>query len=149
MVERSLFRQKAPGVMGQLMTDFDLDAVQAAGVLGNIGTECAGFHHLHEIGQPEGKGGYGWCQWTGPRRATFFQYCDAKGMDWQSDDANYGYLQHELRGEYRRTIAALEKTGTLRAAVRAFERNFERAGIPNYKDRDQWAEIAYDAYRGR
>ncbi|TPM94221.1 phage tail tip lysozyme [Mesorhizobium sp. B2-1-5] len=145
MVEKSLFRDKAPSVMRQLMADFELDEIQSAGVLGNIGTECAGFHHLHEIGQPEGKGGYGWCQWTGPRRKAFFKWCSDKKMDWKED----GYLKKEISGAYGPTIAALEKTSTLVAAVRAFERNFERAGTPNYDDRDAWAEIALDAYRSR
>jgi hypothetical protein len=149
MVEKSLFRTKAPEVMDKLIEDFGLDEIQTAGVLGNIGTECAGFHHLHEIGQPDGKGGYGWCQWTASRRKAFFKWCSAHSLDWQSDEANYGYLKKELKGDYESTIAALEKTSTLKGAVRAFERNFERAGTPNYTDRDAWAVIALDAHRSR
>src|SRR4051794_30994903 len=105
MVDTTLFRQKAPGVMKKLMEEFDLEDFHAAGVLGNLGTECAGFHILHEIGQPEGKGGYGWFQWTGPRRKSFFKWCGEQKLDWQSDEANYGYLSHELRTEYRSAIS--------------------------------------------
>ena len=67
----ALFRLKAPHIMAQLQSDFDLNEIQAAGIMGNIGYECGGFHQLHEIGQPEDKGGYGWAQWTGPRRLSF------------------------------------------------------------------------------
>ena len=58
----ALFRLKAPHIMAQLQSDFDLSYTQAAGIMGNIGYECGGFHQLHEIGQPEDKGGYGWAQ---------------------------------------------------------------------------------------
>lgn len=146
MVDRTRFKHKAPGIMQMLMDDFEITEVQAAGVLGNIGTECAGFHHLHEIGQPEGKGGYGWAQWTGPRRKQFFHWCEQHGLNWQSDEANYGFLKHDLEGPYHKTISALHKAHTLKAAVRAFERNYEAAGVKNYEDRDEWARIALDAF---
>lgn len=147
MARDSLFREKAPVVMQRLMDDFEFSEIQAAGVLGNIGVECAGFHVLHEIGQPEGKGGYGWAQWTGPRRKQFFAWCDRSGLDWRSDEANYGYLKVELEGTERNAISAVHKAFTLSAAVQAFERNFERAGVPNYPARERWAEIALDAFR--
>ena len=149
MVDRSLFRQKAPKIMSDLMSEFDLDDIQTAGVLGNIGTECAGFHVLHEIGQPEGKGGYGWAQWTGPRRVSFFAWCDKHKLKWQSDEASYGYLLFDLHGAYVQTIASLHKAHSLEAAVMAFERNYEGAGTPNYDSRNAWAQIALDAFRGQ
>lgn len=62
MADDELFRVKSPKFMRQLMEDFELKDIQAAGVFGNIGHECAGFEILHEIGQQEGKGGYGWAQ---------------------------------------------------------------------------------------
>ncbi|MBV8338006.1 MAG: hypothetical protein JO358_21770, partial [Alphaproteobacteria bacterium] len=55
--------------MNSLVKDLTLTAEQAAGILGNIGWECGLFNHLQEqnpIGG--GRGGLGWCQWTGPRR---------------------------------------------------------------------------------
>ena len=135
--------------MSNLMDDFELDDIQAAGILGNIGHECAGFHYLHELGQPEGRGGYGWAQWTGPRRRAFFDWCDRNGLEWQTDEANYGYLRHELETSERSAIAALLKTARWEDAVMAFERNFERAGVPHYASRKQWAEIALAAFRLR
>jgi len=143
---KQLFEQKSPAIMRQLMEDFDLDAIQAAGILGNIGHECNGFHNLHEIGQPARRGGYGWCQWTGPRRNEFLDWCKQHHLDWKTDAANYGYLTEELRGSERAAISALLKTTTLAGAVKAFERNFERAGVPNYAARNQWAKLALAAY---
>src|SRR5678816_1368756 len=84
-------------VLADLQRDFGLTREQAAGIVGNIGFESTGFTQLHEIGQPEGRGGYGWAQWTADRRVTFFDYCREKGLDWTSDEANYGYLCEELR----------------------------------------------------
>lgn len=146
MPDDTLFRLKVPAFMRQLMADFELKDFHAGGVFGNIGHECVGFTVLHEIGQPEGKGGYGWAQWTGPRRVQFFNWCTEHNLDWISDEANYGFLEFELRTSQSDAISALLKTTTLEAAVQAFERNFERAGVPNYPSRNRWAQIAMDAY---
>lgn len=148
MADTTLFKKKAPGIMRKLRSDFGIQVVHAAAILGNIGTECDGFHHLHEIGQPDGQGGYGWGQWTGPRRKQFFAWCKQKGLDWQTDEANYGFLKHELKGSESGAISALLKTSQLAAAVKAFERNYERAGAPNYASRNRWAQIALDAFKG-
>ena len=141
------FLEKAPRIMGWLMVDFRLTDVQAAGIVGNIGHECAGFEVMHEIGQPEGKGGYGWVQWTGPRRVSFFKWCDRKKLDWLSDDANYGFLCHELKTSEKATIPALKEAGNLKDAVRAFEEKFERAGVKHYAGREKYARKALAAFR--
>jgi hypothetical protein len=133
--------------MRKLMQDFDIEVVHAAGVLGNLGHECNGFQTLHEIGQPEGKGGYGWAQWTGPRRRQFLGWCDEHNLNWKSDEANYGFLHFELSGPEKGAIAAILKTSTLASAVKAFERNYERAGTPNYESRNKWGAIALDAFK--
>jgi Phage tail lysozyme len=142
-----IFRTKVPGFMRQLMTDFELQDIHAAGVFGNIGHECAGFTIFHEIGQPDGKGGYGWAQWTGPRRVAFLKWCTDHNLTFTDDAANYGFLDHELRTSQSDTISAVLKTSTLDGAVQAFERNFERAGVPNFPSRNRWASIALDAFR--
>jgi hypothetical protein len=147
MAKHKLFREKAPGVMTRLMADFDFSEDQAAGILGNIGHECAGFESLHEIGQPAGKGGYGWCQWTGPRRKLFFGWCDKHGLDWQSDAANYGYLKYDLENEYKYTVSSVLKAKTIHDAVKAFERKYEVAGVPHYASRNAWADEALEAYK--
>jgi Phage tail lysozyme len=147
MTDTKLFRDKAPDVIKKLIKSFDLTDIQAAGILGNLGHECAGFHILHEIGQPEGKGGYGWGQWTGVRRKQFLEWSKKKKLNWESDEANYGFLEHELETSESDAISALYKTASLNAAVVAFERNYERAGVPSIESREMWAQVALDAYR--
>src|SRR6185312_6431745 len=142
----SLFARQPPGIMDQLMRDFGFSLEQAAGVLGNIGRESGGFRHLRELGQPAGKGGYGWCQWTGPRRDRFLNWCRERGLDWTADAANYGYLAHELGADYRGTVAAVRVCHDLAGATQAFEQHFEAAGVPALDDRIRWAEQARAAY---
>lgn len=144
-----VFRHKAPQLIERVMDDFDLADFQAAGVIGNIGHECAGFLHLQEIrpaGAP-GRGGYGWCQWTGSRRVDFESFCGSEGLDPTSDAANYANLKRELGSTHKSSITALKPTTTLPQAVRAFEKEFERAGIKHYDARDRWATIALAAYK--
>ena len=146
MSDTRLFRRKAPGIMRKLRKDFDIKVLHAAAILGNIGTECDGFHHLQQQGVPEGTGGYGWAQWSGARRTQFFNWCKKRELKPQSDKANYGFLRHELKTTYRNAISAIVKTNKLPAAVRAFERAYEQAGSPNYPSRNRWARIALDEY---
>jgi hypothetical protein len=106
----SPFEAKAPGIMRQLMADFGLSVDDAAAILGNIGHECAGFTLLQEQ-RPTVKGsrgGWGWCQWTGPRRTAAERYWSRHGYDPSSDTANYKWLFLELKGpEGRRALPAL------------------------------------------
>lgn len=141
-----LFAKRAPWVMGALIKDFGFTVEQAAGILGNIGHECAGFTKLHEVGQPEGRGGYGWCQWNGPRRQTFMAWCEDADLPWESSEANYGYLKAELESTYGDTVGAVLKAKGIKEAVRAFERNFERAGVVSYMSRERWANLALKEY---
>jgi Phage tail lysozyme len=147
MDEQSEFKSLAPQVMRDLMADFDLTSEQAAGILGNLGHECAGFTILHEIGQPEGKGGYGWAQWTGPRRVSFFKFCTDNGYDWQSREGNYGYLKFELEHDEKNSISALKRTQTVEDATTAFLEWFERPGVLVPEKRIEWAKVALAAYR--
>jgi len=148
------FTEKAPAIMRRLMDDFGLTDIQAAAILGNLGQESNGltaFQELHPT-VPGSRGGWGWAQWTGPRRRAFEAYCERTLQGPKSDAVNYGYLWRELSGheprfDYRKAITALKKTHTLPEAVKAFERAYERAGVPNYPARDKWAERALAAYR--
>ncbi|MFO0994114.1 MAG: phage tail tip lysozyme [Hyphomicrobiales bacterium] len=152
MADRTqLFRSKAPWIMKGLMREFGLTINQAAGILGNIGHECNGFHQMQE-GAPigGGRGGYGWCQWTGPRRIKYENYARQRGLSVDSDKANFGYLVWELQNDERGGITAVKQTDNLKQAVRLFERNFERANpkYKHYESRDAWATVAVEAYQG-
>lgn len=148
MSPEDTFRAKAPAVMDLLMKDFSLDSTSAAAILGNIGHECLGFTVLQEISPTVkgSKGGYGWCQWTGPRRTAFEAYCKRNDLDPASDKANYGFLFVELTGTEAKAIPAVKKASGLDAKVEAFELAFLRAGAKNYASRDTWAGRALDAW---
>ena len=149
MADRTqLFRSKAPWIMNGLISEFDLTENQAAGILGNIGHRGYQFHQMQE-GRPrgDGRGGYGWCQWTASRRNSFEQYAKKRELSVDGDEANYGYLIWELRNTEKAAIRAVKKTETVKDAVREFEKHFERAGVKHYDRRDEWAQIALKAYR--
>jgi hypothetical protein len=145
----ALFRSKAPGIMNLLMADFALDVESAAAILGNLGHESGGFQFLQEKQPliPGSAGGYGWAQWTGPRRREYEAYCQRNGFDPASDTANYKFLFVELSGSERASIPAVKNAVGLEAKVQAFEAAFERAGIKHYDSRLVWAKKALEAYR--
>lgn len=72
----------------------------AAGFVGNLGYESAEFRTLQEM-QPQvpgSAGGYGWAQWTGPRRRNFEVFCASNGFAPTSDEGNYRFCVFELTG---------------------------------------------------
>ena len=133
------------------MADLNLTAEQGAGILGNLGYESTGFTKLHEVGQPEGTGGYGAGQWTSSRRVSFLAWCQAQHLDWRSDEGNYGYLVHELRTTEAHALAAVRACTNLEGpsgSVFVFGRIFEAPGgttdtyLPGYQDRLLYAKRA-------
>ena len=62
-----------PRLVADLARDFNLTPAQAAGIAGNLAHETGGFKHMQEIQPmiPGSRGGYGFAQWTGPRRRAF------------------------------------------------------------------------------
>lgn len=138
-------------VMPILMDGFEWLDFQAAGCLGNLAHECNGFTQLREIAYlhgPANRGGYGWAQWTGPRRVSFLEYCDTHKLDWHSKEANLGYLLDELRSkQYARTVAAVAKAKDINAATIAFERGYEAAGVVAMGSRKRWARKTLIAYQ--
>lgn len=150
MSDYRLFISKAPQVMRHLVDDFDFTAVQAAAILGNVGHECAGFKLMQERRPVSGRGGYGWCQWTGPRRRAFEAWVAENGLEIDSDAANYGFLKYELtETSEHRAVDHLKRTRSLVDGVRAFEQAFLRAGVKHYPSRERYAEIALAAFNGR
>lgn len=151
------FEERGGWVCNALMRDLGLPLNAAGGIVGNIGFESGGFEHLHEIGQPAGVGGYGWGQWTAIRRRTFFAWCNQQGLDWQSDEANYGYLLNELQGTYSSTVRALKALGdavTLEDAVFSVGQTYERPGgttstyLPGFADRLHYGQRAVAGAQG-
>lgn len=138
----ALFEQKAPGIMTRLIADLSITIDDAAAILGNIGHECAGFEHLKQINGSA----YGWPQWDGVRRDAYFAWCKDQNLDRASDEANYGYLLHELRTTEKRALTALAEADGLEAKTVAFEKSFERAGVKHYASRQAFAARALTAF---
>jgi hypothetical protein len=141
------FNQKAPSIMANLMKDFGFTKEQAAGVVGNIGHESGGFKEMQEKNPlGGGRGGLGWAQWTGPRRVDFEKYCAANKISPTSDEANYGFLKHELQTTYKSTVSAVKQAGTAGQAMQIFEKHYEAAGVKNYASRQNYVDNALASY---
>ena len=143
------FVDKAPTFMALLMKDFGFSELDAAAVFGNLGHESNGLTAFQEVNPtvPGSRGGWGWAQWTGPRRVAFEAYCERNDLDPKSDKANYGWLFNELKGPEAGAVAKTKAAKTLKDKVVAFEMAFERAGVKHYDSRLRWAERALDAYQ--
>jgi len=147
------FRAVAPAYMRKLVADFpSLDMQDAAAIFGNLGHESLGFTKLQEISPTVkgSKGGYGWAQWTGPRRRAFEAWCKKHGKDPAADATNYAYLFLELKGLEGTESGAVGKVAAavgLEAKVIAFERAYLRSGVKHDDSRLKWARIAADAVR--
>ena len=144
----SKFEDMCQKYMPRLMDDLDVGVLDASAVFGNGGHESGGFKNLQEI-SPTVKGsagGYGWFQWTGPRRRNFMAFCKENNLKPADDEANYLFLVHELRTSEKAALKALAKANTLDTKVVDFELAFERAGIKHYDSRKSWALKALHAY---
>ncbi len=143
------FEERGGWVIRRLMDDLGLTPEQAAGIVGNLGGE-SGMKAINErVPMVSGsRGGFGWAQWTGPRRVTFEQWCEQHSLDQRSDEANYGFLLYELRGSQAHTVEQLKKTTTVEAAVYTVEVVFERPSDPEggLASRNEFAQRALDGY---
>jgi len=144
----ALFRKLAPRIMRDLMAAFPWQREDAGACLGNLGHESGGFRFLQEK-KPMvsgSRGGWGWAQWTGPRRRAFEAWVKQRDLDPAGYEANLGFLLRELETSEKATVPAVRKARGLEAKVKAFELGFERAGIKHYEKRIAWARIALDAF---
>lgn len=142
----SSFNELSPQIIERLKKDLQLSTEQAAGIVGNLGHESAGFQTMQEVNPISGRGGLGWAQWTGPRRRDYEQFAASMGLDTSSPEANYQFLLKELRGSESNALSALRNTSTASEATRSFQTNFERAGVVNYASRDRYTNQALSAY---
>nr|WP_319513797.1 phage tail tip lysozyme [uncultured Cohaesibacter sp.] len=147
----------AERLMTDLQRDLALTKEQAAGVVGNLAHESAGFSTLQEISPlVQGSlGGYGYAQWTGSRpggrRSNFMNYAVENDLDPTSYEANYGFLKHELEGAYSGVLDDLKDDETLKEATRTILNDYEsphpdnrREGSRSVRERDRYANQFYD-----
>jgi hypothetical protein len=138
--------QIAATLMSDLQRDLGLTKEQAAGVVGNLMHESGGFGSLQEINPlvPGSQGGYGYAQWTGPRRDSFESYVANNGLDPTSYEANYGFLKHELANDpyERKQFMTVKGAQTAEEAARLISENYLRPGIPHMPARVAFANQA-------
>lgn len=141
----SAFQEIGPRIKSDLMRDFGLSTAQAAGIVGNLAHESGGFGTLQEINPmiPGSRGGYGYAQWTGPRRRQFESWAAENKLDPASYDANYGFLKHELANTSEgRVLDRIGQTNDPTQATRIFSDVFLRPGIPGMDSREKWTQRA-------
>lgn len=119
------WEQRGGWVVTQLTKDVKVQDFQSAGIVGNLGYESGEFKKLHEEGLPFEQGGIGWAQWTGTRRRKYETWCTKNKLNWQSDEANYGFLVAELKSAYKSFLTELQQTTTLAEATHKTHANYE------------------------
>ncbi|SFI05580.1 phage tail tip lysozyme [Methylobacterium brachiatum] len=131
------------GVRAQ--NDLGYTPSKVAGLFGNGDVESGGYRTLQET-HPivEGSaGGFGWMQWTGPRRRAYEAWCAALGLDKYADETNYRYMVHELLTiETAAHRAILECADTPEAAAAVVCTKYLRPGVPHLERRIEAAKAA-------
>ena len=161
-------KERRVNLIKAFMSTYGLTPAQAAGIVGNFAVEAGNYASDtspavrpdinqgktgSDTGQTPDPGGlgYGWAQWSGGRKTAFVRFLN-ENPQWVSegratDTANFNYLKKELEESYKGTIPALKETSNPTAAMKSFEETFERAGKPNYSERQKWANNAYQEYK--
>lgn len=123
-------------VRDRLAQDLGISKQAASGIVAPLNAESniAGINEINPT-VPGSRGGFGWAQWTGPRRDAFEAYARQKGLDPKSDDANYGFLVEELRTKYPAVLAQLRR-GDISAteAANIVTRQYIVPGVPGQGD---------------
>lgn len=133
----------------RLVDDPDLRMApeEAAGVMGSLWHESGGFKQLQEIKPVSGRGGFGWAQWTGPRRRQFEEFAKSNNLDPRSDEANFQFLKHELINTPEgRVLAPLKQAKSAEQASDTFTNVFERPGVPALGSRRKHARTILAAW---
>lgn len=141
------FTNKAVVYIPRLQVDLGITREQACGIFGNLGTETGGFTALQEIKPvvPGSRGGYGWMQWTGPRRRKYEAWCKAQNLSPAADETNYRYLVLETKTDEAHSLSQLKKTTTVEAATETFMAQNLRPGVKHLDNRIAWAKKADEA----
>lgn len=150
MPKSGAWEERGGWVVRQLMVDLDLTDVQAAGLVGNLGAESKGFEDMQEKRPTAGRGGWGWAQWTGPRRRDFENWARNRNLDVSSDEANYGFLVYELTGKQKNFLAKLRGALDLQEATRWTLTMYENPSDQSQSalnKRLEWAQRALDGAR--
>lgn len=127
------FDARGGWLVNHLVVDLaPLSPVQASAIPGNFGGESGLDPNINERAPivPGSRGGFGWEQATGGRRVALEQWATDNGLDVGTDEADYGFLIHELTTTEAHALDRLRLTTTIETAVYTFEVLFERPSNP-------------------
>jgi hypothetical protein len=141
------YGSRSAEVVQNLMNDLGLTSDQAAAVVGHLGHESAGLQAINERNPivPGSRGGFGWAQWTGPRREAFERFARERGMQVTDPNANYQFLLHELRTSHAGDLARLRNAGDRDQALQAFAPYLsgnDPRWVPAWDSRARYAAVA-------
>jgi hypothetical protein len=142
------WEQLAPQTVQRLSNDLNISPQVATGIVGQLGYESAGLQSINEMKPtvPGSRGGYGWAQWTGPRRRQFESWAQQNKMDVADPEANYQFLVYELTQTPEKGV--LNKLQGVQDPVQAgkiFTDSYLRPGVPAYDKRASWVEKTINA----
>lgn len=105
-------------LMVDLQADLHLSTVQAAAITGNLAHETRNFQIMQEMNPlvRGSRGGFGYAQWTGPRRRAFEKF--GEGQDLSRYEVNYAFLIEELTTSYAQVLDRLKNMTDLKRATR-------------------------------
>tara|TARA_R110002153_G_scaffold267078_1_gene430886 strand:+ start:195 stop:1094 length:900 start_codon:yes stop_codon:yes gene_type:complete len=148
------FNLIAPRLFNDLKRDFGFSDTQAAAFVGNLAVETDQFKTLQEYNPTvEGsRGGYGFAQWTGPRRVAYEKFAKDNNLDPTSYEANYSFLKLELTTNMPETIgnigvntaSRLKDKQDLQSASDFVTEYFLRPGVPHTDKRRAAAQRVLD-----
>lgn len=109
----------------------------ADGIVGNMIGESRLDPGINEIAPlvPGSRGGFGFNQWTGPRRRAFEAEAQRRGVPLDDVDFQIDYTMHELMGPERRAYDRLMTSSNSEEAARIYSEQFLRPGIPHLEGR--------------
>lgn len=125
-------------LMSDLQKELGLTKEQAAGFVGNLAHETGDFKFMQEIDPvvKGSRGGYGFAQWTGPRRKAFEAWAKENDMNISGYDANLGFLLHEINNTSEgRFMDALRGASTVEDSARIVSNKYLRPGKPHLNSR--------------
>lgn len=123
-------------VRDKLSQDLGISKDAASGIVAPLNAESniAGINEKNPT-VPGSRGGFGWAQWTGPRRDDFEAYARQRGLDPKSDEANYGFLVEELKSKYPSVLQQLRRGDiTPTEAANIVTRQYIVPGVPGQAD---------------
>lgn len=104
--------ERQAAVRDQLSQRLQISPDAASGIVSNLNAE-SGIQGINEVNPavPGSRGGFGWAQWTGPRRDEFEAYAARHHLDPAADETNMGFLVEELSTKYPQILAQLRRGG--------------------------------------